>query len=57
MKLYGCDLFGRTVLTLLAASASLSNAVEVLSLTPSSYAAATANKIVFIKFYAPWVSE
>ena len=57
MKLYGCDLFGRTVLTLLAASASLSNAVEVLSLTPSSYAAATANKIVFIKFFAPWVSE
>lgn len=41
------------VLALLAAFASVTHAVEVLSLTPSNYAAATAGKIVFIKFFAP----
>uniref|UniRef100_A0A7S3L4W3 Thioredoxin domain-containing protein n=1 Tax=Amphora coffeiformis TaxID=265554 RepID=A0A7S3L4W3_9STRA len=51
---FSCALVGQTVLAWLAVFVSVTNAVEVLSLTPSNYAAATANKIVFIKFFAPW---
>lgn len=44
----------QAVLAWIAVFVSTANAVEVLSLTPSNYATATANKIVFIKFFAPW---
>ena len=39
--------------TVLSANAEGS---QVVSLTPANYHALTAGKVVFLKFYAPWVS-
>lgn len=46
------NLFGSLLLLLLLLGTT--NAAEVLSLTPGNYDTATANKIVMIKFFAPW---
>ena len=45
------------LLSLVSALTVNVDATEVLSLTPKNYDSATRNKIVFLKFYAPWCSH